>query len=101
MGTLQWVGRFGILDTPAGMYDVAIFVDRVTVSRGETTRSFAVPNYGTAIHELSERPGFRIGWGRYPDDAEVIYLYDRDDDNFGYAINLTAPDCSEWGYAPF
>jgi hypothetical protein len=32
-----------------------------------------------------------------PDD-EVIYLYDADDDYFGYAINLQWPDGSEWGY---
>ncbi len=47
------------------------------------------------------RPGFRLGWGRFPDGAEVLYLYDRDDGGFGYAVNLTMPDCSEWGYAPF
>ena len=32
---------------------------------------------------------------------EVIYLYDRGDDNFGYAVNLQYEDFSEWGYAPF
>lgn len=42
----------------------------------------------------------RLGWGQLP-DSEVIYIYDRDDDNFGYAVNLHAPDLSEWGYAPF
>ena len=47
------------------------------------------------------RPGFRLGWGRFPDGAEVLYLYDRDDGGCGYAVNLTAPDCSEWGYTPF
>jgi hypothetical protein len=43
----------------------------------------------------------RVGWGRFPDGAEVIYLYDPADENFGYAFNVTAPGCSEWGYAPF
>ena len=37
----------------------------------------------------------------FPDDAEVIYLYDAGDGGFGYAVNLTMPGCSEWGYAPF
>ena len=37
----------------------------------------------------------------FPDDVEVIYLYDRVDDCFGYAVNLDWPDGSEWGYAPF
>ncbi len=32
----------------------------------------------------------KLGWGRFPDGMEVIYLYDRGDDNFGYAANLQA-----------
>ena len=55
----------------------------------------------TAIGNLVARPGFRLGRGRFPDGAEVLYPYDRDDGGFGYAVNLTIPDCSEWGYAPF
>ncbi len=43
----------------------------------------------------------RTGWGQFPDGMEVIYLYDRGDDNFGYAVNLQREDFSEWGYAPF
>jgi hypothetical protein len=43
----------------------------------------------------------RLGWGEFPDGDEVIYLYDKGDENFGYALNLDAPQCSEWGYAPF
>ena len=50
---------------------------------------------------MAARPGFRLGWGRFPDGAEVLYLYDRDDGGVGFAVNLTAPGCSEWGYAPF
>jgi hypothetical protein len=56
-----------------------------------------VPDDGTAIGELAESLGFRLGWGRFPDGAEVLYLDDRVDDGFGYAVNLTAPNCSEWG----
>ena len=50
---------------------------------------------------LAARPGFRLGWSRFPDGAEVLSLDDAGDGGFGYAVNLTAPDCSEWGYAPF
>lgn len=42
-----------------------------------------------------------IGWGQFPDGAEVLYVYDKADDGFGYAFNVTAPQCSEWGYGPF
>lgn len=42
----------------------------------------------------------RLGWAELP-DFEVVYLYDRADDNFGYAVNVDAPCLSEWGYAPF
>jgi hypothetical protein len=82
-------------------YDVLALPDKLIVHRAGETRHHPVPNFGTDIGELAGRPGARVGWARFPDDAEVIYVYDRDDDNFGYALNLTAPDCSEWGYAPF
>ena len=82
-------------------YDVLVLADAVIVTDADGARRFAVPDYGTRIGELGERPGFRLGWGRFPDGAEVLYLYDRDDAGFGYAVNLTMPDCSEWGYAPF
>ena len=42
----------------------------------------------------------RLGWAELP-DCEVIYLYDKADSNYGYAVNLQYPSCSEWGYAPF
>jgi hypothetical protein len=32
---------------------------------------------------------------------DVIYLYDKGDHNFGYAVNVQDPYCSEWGSAPF
>ena len=75
--------------------------DAVIVADANGSRRFPVPDYGTAIGDLADRPGFRLGWGRFPGGAEVLYLYDRDDGGFGHAVNLTAPDCSEWGFAPF
>jgi hypothetical protein len=42
----------------------------------------------------------RLGWGRFRDDAGLIYVYDKGDACFGYALNLDWPDGSEWGYAP-
>ena len=32
-------------------------------------------------------------------DFELVYVYDRADGGFGYALNPTAPECSEWGHA--
>jgi hypothetical protein len=46
-------------------------------------------------------PRARVGWGRFPDGDEIIFLYDANEGNFGYALNLTCDWCSEWGYAPF
>ncbi len=43
----------------------------------------------------------RLGWARFPDDAEAVYVYDAEDGCFGYAFNLSDPGLSEWGYAPF
>ena len=31
--------------------------------------------------------------------AQIVYVHDAADGGFGYALNLTAPECSEWGYA--
>jgi hypothetical protein len=49
---------------------------------------------------VQEAEAFRLGWGEFP-DFEVVYLYDRADGGFGYAVNLNSPQLSEWGYAPF
>lgn len=49
---------------------------------------------------ISKAEDLRIDWGKLPDD-EVIYLYDKADDNFGYALNITDENLSEWGYAPY
>ena len=74
--------------------------DAVIVTAADGSRRFPVPNYGTAIGDLAARPGFRLGWGRFPDGAEVLSLYDRDDGGFGYAVNLTVPEFGGWRYAP-
>jgi len=34
-------------------------------------------------------------------DDSAVYLYDVEDGCFGYALNLSDPALSEWGYAPF
>ena len=41
----------------------------------------------------------KTGWGR-TEDFNIIYLYDKAD-GFGYAINIEAPELSEWGAVPF
>jgi hypothetical protein len=48
----------------------------------------------------AEARNLKLGWGRFPDGAEVVYLYDADDGGYGYAINLACDWCSEWGHAP-
>jgi hypothetical protein len=95
------IGRAGQIDTPARSYGLVILADHVIATTGAGSRRFEVPNYGTAIGKLAARPGFRIGWAQFADGTEVLDLYDRDDECFGYAINLDDPGCSEWGYAPF
>lgn len=83
-------------------WDVLVTPDHVILHRDGQTRHHDVPNYGTDIAQLMDRPGARIGWVRFPHGGdEVIYLHDADDDCFGYALNLDCAWCSEWGYAPF
>jgi hypothetical protein len=96
---MEYVGRAGHI---AG-YDVLIAGDRLLVTHAASGCEWrhVVPNYGTAISQLAQAPGLRLGWARFPDEAEAIHLYDVDDGNFGYALNLSDPALSEWGYAPF
>jgi hypothetical protein len=98
-GTLQRIGRGGHI---AG-YTVLITPDTIHAFHAASDRHWthAVPNVGTSIHDLSQRPGFRLGWARMADDAEILFFYDRDDANFGYALNVSDPGRSEWGHAPF
>ena len=49
---------------------------------------------------IAKAKDFRLGWANLP-DFEVIYLYDKGDRYFGYAVNLQDAHLSEWGYAPF
>jgi hypothetical protein len=96
---MEYVGRAGHI---AG-YDVLIAGDRLLVTHAASGCEWrhVVPNYGTALSQLAQEPGLRLGWARFPDEAEAIYLYDAEDGNFGYALNLSDPGLSEWGYAPF
>ena len=92
---LQLIGTGGHI---AG-YDVFLHGDTVTVldDDGVVTRR-TVEGLGAFVERAKD---LRTGWGQFPDGMEVIYLYDRGDDNFGYAVNLAREDFSEWGYAPF
>ena len=78
--------------------DVFLAGDTVTVidDDGPVTRQ-QVSGLGAFV---AHARALRCGWGQFPDGREVIYLYDRGDDNFGYAVNLAAPAYSEWDYAP-
>ena len=85
-------------------YSIMLFVepdeDLVTVvvqKDGEYITNQKVPKLKSFLHDARN---IRIGWAKLPDD-EVIYIYDKADENFGYAVNLNDPNCSEWGYAPF
>ncbi len=80
-------------------YDVFLAGDTVTVvdDDGVVTRQ-TVAGLGAFVARAKQ---LRTGWGQFPDGMEVLYLYDRGDDNFGYAVNLHDESCSEWGYAPF
>ena len=79
-------------------YDVFIANDVVTVINEKVIvtkqRAVGISRFVKRAKDL------RLGWAMFP-DFEVIYLYDKADGNYGYAVNLQYPSCSEWGYAPF
>lgn len=85
-----------------GQYWVCIVGDDIYAAHDDRAAvTHTAPNYGTSLGELAQRPGFRTGWALLTGGDEVLYFYDQGDDNFGYALNVTAPHFSEWGYAPF
>ena len=79
-------------------FDVFIAGDTVTVltKRGIEAQK-KVEGLGEFVRGARE---LRLGWG-CTEDFNIIYIYDKADENFGYAVNIEAPDLSEWGYAPF
>ena len=80
-------------------YGALVLGDRVHVERdGEPVARRTVEGLGGFVRKARD---LKLGWGRFPDGAEVLSLSDQDDGGFGYAVNPTSPACSEWGYAPF
>jgi hypothetical protein len=91
------LANVGIAGTVSG-YGVLVLGDLVVIRDGEDVARRTVDGIDAfATHAI----GLRLGWGQFPDDAEVIFTYDRADNTFGFAVNLDCGWCDEWGYAPF
>jgi hypothetical protein len=74
-----WVGHV------AG-YDVTVVNDWITVRReGEEVTLQQAEGLVKFIRKAKD---FKLGWGKFEDDLEVIYLYDKADGNFGYGVDL-------------
>jgi hypothetical protein len=81
-----------------GGYDVLIAGDAVTVLRdGAIVTRQTAPGLGRFVGRARD---LRLGWAMFR-DFDVVYIYDKADHNFGYAVNLVVEHFSEWGYAPF
>lgn len=81
-----------------GGYDVLIMNDTITVLRdGTNVAQLRVRGLSRFVGTATD---LRLGWATFA-DFEVVYVYDKADGNFGYAINLQIASYSEWGYAPF
>ncbi len=80
-------------------YDVILDKDNVIVLKGKQLQcARKVPGLQTFLEKAKD---VRLGWGQFEHDGdEVIYIYDKADENFGYALNLDDDHCSEWGYSP-
>lgn len=82
-------------------YDVFLSGDDVRIIEDRSPPTVDVARTIDGLGEfVQEAEDLRLGWAELP-DFEVIYIYDLDDDRFGYGINLSSPRLSEWGYAPF
>ncbi len=94
----QEVGLQLVVGEVAG-YLVVVNGDTVVVSRdGKLVTRQSVTGLGKFVKQAKD---LKLGWGRFEDEFEVVYLYDTGDEHFGYGVNLSDEWCSEWGYAPF
>ncbi len=85
-GTVGWVRD----------YTVVVLGDRVAVFRGdEEVASEVVAGQGRFVAGAGE---LKVEWGETA-DFEILYLYDKADSGWGYALNLTWAGGSEWGYS--
>ena len=85
-------GRIGVGGTING-YGVLVLGDIIVVERdGTEVARRAVEGLGRFVGAARE---LKLGWGEFPDGAEVVYLYDAGDGGFGYALNLGWPAGSE------
>jgi 3-dehydroquinate synthase class II len=97
---MEKITTIGFSGETAG-YEVIVTGNHVHVLRDGNiiaSQQDTISNLGAFVGKAKE---LRLGWGRFEDGMEVIYIYDKGDDFFGYALNLHFPDFSEWGYAPF
>jgi len=81
-------------------YDVLLDGDNIIVLKGKKMQcARKIPGLGGFIEKAKD---LKMGWGQFEHDGdEVIYIYDKADDGFGYGLNLDDHGCSEWGYSPF
>lgn len=85
-----------------GRYDVFTQGDQVTIIEDTKHDPRRVERQIDGLGEfIEDAEALRLGWGEFPDGMEVVYLYDKADRNYGYAVNLDSSMMSEWGYAPF
>ena len=66
-------------------YDVIIAWDVVTVI--DAKRIVTQQRVVGLSRFIRRAKDFKLGWAMLP-DCEVIYLYDKADGNYGYAVNL-------------
>lgn len=90
--------RIGVVSEVAGFRVIVTGDDLMVRRRGEVVARETVPGLGRFVTNSKQ---LAVGWARLPNDDDIIYVYDRQDQNFGRACNIQDPWCSEWGYAPF
>ena len=79
-------------------YLITVSDDVITVRDANTV---VTQQYVEGISAFVLNAGnLRLGLAAFP-DFEVIYLYDKAEGNYGYAVNLQDAALSEWGCAPF
>ena len=75
-------------------YRVILENNMITVIEGESVKTKErVEGLSKWLEQTNE---LKIGWKKIQ-DFEVIHIYDHEDNDYGYAVNLKHTDLSEWG----
>jgi len=81
---------------------VSIDCTLAVIEPGGTRHTIDAPCHGEDLDRsvFAHKPGFRLMFETFTKEGRVVWIYDTNDGNFGFAFSLDWPEGSERGFAP-